>query len=268
VLLLAVVALGEPVLTLPDAAVARRRAAGARRRLTALTSEPAPATFPETAGRAFASGAVSVRGLAAGWNPDRAPALRGLDLDLPAGAKVAVLGRSGSGKSTLGAVLARLLDPRDGTVTIGGVDVRTLPEPAVRGRVVLVGDETDHIFASTVRENLRLARPEAGDEELRAALSRVRLGDWLAGLPDGLGSWLGTGGGTMSGGQVRRFAVARALLADPALLILDEPTEGLDEPTARAVMADLLDASSGRTVLVLTHRTDGLGLVDRVVTLR
>jgi ATP-binding cassette subfamily C protein CydCD len=172
------------------------------------------------------------------------------------------------GKSTLGAVLARLLDPVAGTVTVGGRDVRTMPEAAVRGRIVLVGDDTGHVFASTVRENLRLARPAAGDEELRAVLARVRLDEWLAGLPDGLDTWLGTGGRTMSGGQARRLATARALLAEPDLLILDEPTEGLDEHTARALMDDLLDAAGGRTVLVLTHRTEGLHRTDRVLTLR
>jgi ATP-binding cassette subfamily C protein CydCD len=364
VVLLAVVALGEPMLALPDAAVARRRAAGAARRLAALTNEPPSVTFPvaaeppatvrnttdhpardniagpnqpaetprptttnttdnptrhhntrpnqpaETprptttnttghpargqnagpdrlagtprpagpsmtdrparlAGAAPPAGLgdISVRGLTAGWEARRAPALRDLDLDLPSGSRVAVVGRSGSGKSTLGAVLARLLDPRAGAITAGRRDLRTLPEPALRGRIVLVGDDTDHIFASTVRENLRLARPAATDRDLHAVLSRVCLDGWLATLPDGLDTWLGTGGSTMSGGQSRRLATARALLADPEVLILDEPTEGLDAETAEALMADLLDAAAGRTVLLLTHRTEGLDRVDRVLTL-
>ena len=304
VLLLGVVALAEPVLTLPDAAVARRRAAGAEARLAALTAEPPTATFPPAtatadpdrsataaadpdrpatatadrdrpgtphspAGTSAPRGwELRLRGIVAGWDPAREPALRDLDLDLPAGARVAVLGRSGSGKSTLAAVVARLLDPRAGSIThAGGEDLRALPEAAVRARVVLVGEDTDHVFASTVRENLRLARPGAGDDELRAVLTRVRLDGWLDGLPDGLDTWLGSGGSTMSGGQARRLATARALLADPALLVLDEPTEGLDEPTAEALMADLLDAAAGYGVLLLTHRTDGLDRVDRVLEL-
>jgi ATP-binding cassette, subfamily C, bacterial CydCD len=268
VVLLAMVVLGETVLTLPDAAVARQRAAGARERLAELSAEPLAVTFPAASAAAWpARPDIVVRGLSAGWDPDAAPVLRDLDLSLPAGARVAVTGRSGGGKSTLAAVLARLLDPRDGTITVGGTDLRSLPEAAVRGRIVLVGDDTDHVFASTVRENLRPARPTADDGELRAALTRVRLGDWLDGLPAGLDTWLGTGGSTMSGGQVRRFATARALLADPDLLILDEPTEGLDAPTAAALMADLLNAADGRTVLILTHRTEGLDHVDRVLSL-
>ncbi|MFG1994834.1 thiol reductant ABC exporter subunit CydC [Actinoplanes sp. NPDC048988] len=275
VLLLGMVVLGEQVMTLPDAAVARRRAAGAEGRLAALVAEPPAATFPGRDARGAETGplgggafGVRLQGIVAGWDPEREAVLDGLDLELAAGAKVAVLGRSGSGKSTLAAVVGRLLDPRAGVIALeGGGDLRELAEADVRGRIVLVGDETDHVFASSVRENLRLAKPGATDEELRAVLERVRLGAWLDGLADGLDTWLGSGGSTMSGGQVRRFATARALLAEPGLLILDEPTEGLDVDVAEAVMADLLDAGRGRTVLVLTHRTEGLDRVDRVMTL-
>jgi ATP-binding cassette, subfamily C, bacterial CydCD len=157
-------------------------------------------------------------------------------------------------------VLARLLDPRGGTITAGGRDLCSLPEEAVRGRIVLVGDDTGHVFASTVRENLRLARPAATDEELRAVLRRVR-------LDDDLDRWLGTGGSTISGGQARRLATARALLADPEVLILDEPTEGLDVDLAQDLMNDLLDAARGRTILLLTHRLEGLDRMDEVVDL-
>ncbi|GAA4602560.1 ATP-binding cassette subfamily C protein CydCD [Actinoplanes octamycinicus] len=206
------------------------------------------------AGEWIPDGEVRVSGLVAGWDPEAEPALDGVDLELAAGARIAVTGRSGAGKSTLGAVLGGLLAPRAGDVRVGG-------------RVVLVGDDTGHVFASTVRENLRLAMPAATDPQLVAALRRVGLGPWLAGLADGLDTWLGTGGSTMSGGQRRRFATARALLADPALLILDEPTEGIDEAGAHALMTDLLGAASGRTVLVFAHRTEGLDLVDEIYEL-
>ncbi|GIE36452.1 ABC transporter [Actinoplanes italicus] len=257
VLLLAAVVLGETIVALPEAAIARRRAAAARSRVGMLTSDHAvdpPARrgrngpgqkSPEEAGR---GGPVRVEGLTAGWDAGRAPVLDGLELRLTAGSRTAITGRSGCGKSTLAAVLAGLLAPRAGIVEVGG-------------NAVLVGDETAHVFASTVRENLRLASPAATDSQLEAVLARVGLGGMR------LDAWLGTGGGTISGGQRRRLATARALLADPALLILDEPTEGIDEEGARDLMADLLDAASGRTVLVFAHREEGLDLVDRTFEL-
>jgi ATP-binding cassette, subfamily C, bacterial CydCD len=250
VVLLAVVALGEPVATLPDAAVARRRAAGAEARLAEIGDQPRSATraVPESAD-------VVVEGLVAGWDPDAPPALKGVDLRIARGGSLAVLGSSGGGKSTLAAVLAGLLDPREGTVS----------RP---GKTILVGDAADHVFASTVRENLRLAAPAATDGDLTAALDRVGLGSWLAQQPAGLDTWLGAGGSTISGGQRRRLATARALLAEPDLLILDEPTEGLDEAAADALMTDLLSAAHGRTILLLTHRTEGLNLVGTVTELR
>jgi ATP-binding cassette subfamily C protein CydCD len=285
VLLLGMIVLGETVVALPEAAIARRQAAGAAERVAALTAEPmtmtgatesaggrTDAVRQETGGVGLSGAggggcAVRVRGLVAGWDPERAPAVEGLDLDLPRGSRTAITGRSGSGKSTLAAVLGRLLEARAGWVEIDGTRVGALPDEVFRRRVALVGDETGHVFASTVRENLRLAAPAASDRELVAAARRVGLAEWLDGLPEGLDTWLGTGGSTMSGGQRRRLATARALLVEPELLILDEPTEGIDEAGARELMADLLDAASGRTVLVLAHRGEGLDLVDRVVEL-
>jgi thiol reductant ABC exporter CydC subunit len=286
VVLLGVVVLGEAVVALPEAAIARRRAAGAGRRVASLIEngptvdsgeriapliesgsaatsgerDMAHAGTPsDSASRvsgeqcvanagAVGGGVVRVNGLVAGWDAGRGPVLDGVALELTAGSRTAIMGRSGCGKSTLAAVLAGLLPPTAGNVQVSGA-------------AVLVGEETGHVFASTVRENLRLASPAATDPQLRAVLARVGLG-WMD-----LDAWLGAGGGTISGGQRRRLATARALLADPALLILDEPTEGIDEAGAREMMTDLLSAASGRTVLVLAHRTDGLDLVDRVLEL-
>ncbi|MBB2943686.1 ATP-binding cassette subfamily C protein CydCD [Actinoplanes lutulentus] len=256
VVLLGMITLGETVVALPEAAIARRQAAGAARRVGTLTAQP-PASAMVTLSEASPSSGpdLRVRNLTAGWDRDLPPVLDGFDLELPAGSRTAVTGRSGSGKSTLAAVLGRLIDPWAGTV-------------AFDGKTVLVGDETGHVFASTVRENLRLAAPSATDAQLVATLTRVGLGAWVAALPDGLDTWLGTGGSTISGGQRRRLATARALLAEPDLLILDEPTEGIDEAGAQELMADLLGAASGRTVLIFAHRAEGLDLVDRVIDLQ
>lgn len=273
VVVLVVLALGEPVLGLVDAAVARERSRAAERRLAAVAEQrPSVDERPGRSAAVPARAALEVRGLVAGWDPQRPPALDGLDLRLAPGARVAVMGPSGSGKSTLGAVVARLLDPRAGAVTLGGVDVRDLDAAAVRRRVGLVSEATEHLFATTLRANLALAAPDATDEELVAALVRVRLGEWFARLPDGLDTWLGDGGSTVSGGERRRLAAARALLPRPGVLVLDEPTEGLDEPTAQALIADLLsdeddDGGQRPSVLLLTHRREGVDRCDAVLDL-
>ncbi len=193
--------------------------------------------------------------------------LDGVTLHLPPGRHVAIVGESGCGKSTLAALLLRFLPAESGEVLLAGADVARLSSDDVRRVVGLVADDA-HIFASSLRANLALARPDASDDELLAALRDAQLGDWYDGLPDGLDTWLGPAGALVSGGEGRRLALARSLLADQPVLVLDEPTEGLDAATAETVVRDLLDATTSRTVLLLTHRTEGLDLVDEVYELR
>jgi thiol reductant ABC exporter CydC subunit len=209
---------------------------------------------------------IRVSGLAARWEPDLPDVLRGADLWLPAGQRVAVTGPSGSGKTTLAMVLLRFLDPSAGSVTLAGTDITELDSAAVRS-VIGLCEQDAHIFDSTLRENLRLARPAATDAELRDALRRARLGDWAASLPAGLDTPVGEHGARLSGGQRQRLALARVLLADFPVVILDEPAEHLDEETAGALTADLLTATAGRTVLLITHRPVPGGQVDQVLRL-
>lgn len=257
----------ESLVPLPAAAilVARVRRAGDRL-LELLDTEPAVADPVVLARLPAGPHAIVLDGVRARWMDSSEFVLDGLDLALPPGHRVAVIGASGSGKSTLAALLLRFIDASEGSVSLGGIDVRRLALDDVRGAVGLVADDA-HIFASNLRENLRLARVEASDADLAAAVDRARLGDWFRSLPEGLDTWLGEGGALISGGERRRIALARALLADQPILVLDEPTEGLDEPTARVLIADLLDAAAGRTVLLLTHRPEGLDLVDTVLRL-
>ncbi|MEZ0493719.1 thiol reductant ABC exporter subunit CydD [Kineococcus sp. TBRC 1896] len=270
---LAGVVLLDATRALPDAARAAVRARRAREREAALLATPVPAAEPAdprplpapvTAPRATV---LRVRGLRADWDRTNAtPCLDGVDLDLRTGEVVAVRGPSGSGKSTLAAVLQRFLDPVAGDVLLEGVDVRDLAGDDVRSVVGRVGDD-EHVFATSVRQNLLLAAPGAGDEDLLAVLARVRLGEWLRALPRGLDTHVGDGGAPLSGGERRRLAMARALLADVRVLVLDEPSEGLDEETGRRLVTDLLGARSGCAVLLLAHREEGVDRADRVLDL-
>jgi ATP-binding cassette, subfamily C, bacterial CydC len=194
------------------------------------------------------------------------PAFEGFDLRLDPGRRVALVGPSGAGKTTVTNLLLRFLDPEEGRVTIDGRDLRELRQEDVRRTFALAGQEA-HVFDSTIRENLRLARPGATDDELVEALRRARLDEWVASLPAGLDTLVGEEGTRLSGGQRQRLVVARALLADAPVLLLDEPTAHLDEATAEALVRDVLDAADGRSVLLITHRPEGLDLVDEVVRL-
>ncbi|HYO41860.1 MAG TPA: thiol reductant ABC exporter subunit CydC [Candidatus Limnocylindrales bacterium] len=202
---------------------------------------------------------LRARGLRVRYPGAARDALVGLDLDVAAGTRVLVTGPSGSGKSTLAAACLRFLEPGAGTLEVVGsgsaVDVRAIAGDRVREAIGLC-EQDPHIFDATIADNLRIARPGAPVVALEAALERARLLDWVRSLPAGLETPVGEHGARLSGGQRQRLALARALLADVRILILDEPTEHLDETAARAFVADLGAATDGRTLLVLTHRPD------------
>jgi len=219
---------------------------------------PAPAPQPPVT--------VALEGVTARYPGAVTPALERFDLWLEPGERVALVGPSGAGKTTVTNLLLRFLDPEEGRATLGGSDLRSLRQEDVRSVFALAGQDA-HVFDSTIRENLRLARPQASDGELHEALAKAHLADWVATLPDGLDTLVGEDGRRLSGGQRQRLVVARALLADAPVLLLDEPTAHLDPPTAEALVRDVLDAANGKSVLLITHRPEGLDLVDRIVVL-
>ena len=192
--------------------------------------------------------------------------LDGLRLTVEPGRRVALLGASGAGKTTVVELLQRFIDPDSGRVTLNGRDLREYRQEDVRRAIAVVGQDA-HLFSTSLRDNVRLARPAADDGAVEHVLRQARLWDWVRDLPDGLDTQVGEAGSALSGGQRQRVALARALLADAPVLVLDEPTAHLDPPTAEALMHDLLTAAPGRSILLVTHRPEGLDLVDDVVVL-
>ncbi len=256
----------EAVLGLPAAALALARTRAGAARVFEVVDAPLVVHDP-TNPVAMPAGPrhLVAAGLRARWHPDAPLALDGVDLDLPPGHRVAVVGPSGAGKSTLAAVLLRFLD-HEGTVSLDGVDLADLADDDVRTATTALTQEP-HVFDTSLEENLRIGRREASHEQMVAVLERVHLGGWLSGLPDGLRTPLGAHGSGLSGGEAQRLALARVLLADRPVVVLDEPTEHLDPATADALTADLLALTEGRSLVYVTHRLAGLDEVDEVLVL-
>ncbi|MBB4982440.1 ATP-binding cassette subfamily C protein CydCD [Streptomyces sp. SFB5A] len=267
VIVLTPLAAFEAVTGLPLAVQYRQRVKRSAERVFEVLDAPVPVQEPRTPAAPPASPfPLELSGLSARYAGQERLALDGFGLTLEAGRRVAVVGASGSGKTTLAQVLLRFLDVEHGTYRLGGVPAWELDGDAVRRLVGLCAQDA-HLFDSSVRENLRLAKVGADDGELREALRRARLLDWVDGLPAGLDTLVGEHGSRLSGGQRQRLALARALLADFPVLVLDEPAEHLDLTTADALTDDLLRATEGRTTVLITHRLHGLDAVDEVVVL-
>jgi len=208
--------------------------------------------------------AVALENVRARYAPGERAALDGVSLRLEPGCRVALVGPSGAGKTTVVNLLLRFLDPEAGRVTLAGRDLRDYRQEDVR-RVIAVAGQDSHLFSASIRENVCLARPGASDEDVERVLRRAGLWSWVAGLPDGLDTAVGEEGRELSGGQRQRLVLARALLVDAPVLVLDEPTAHLDPPTARALVDDVFAAAGHRSVLLITHRAEGLDLVEEII---
>ena len=270
VIVLTPLALTDTVQAVGVAASTLRRSSAAVGRLFQVLDTPPvtapPPAHPEPLPESAPGPRISLRGVAARWPGSDRDAVSGIDLDLEPGRRIVVLGESGSGKSTLLAVLLGFLTPTAGTITIDGVDVARCDPDQVR-TVFAWCDQRAHLFDSSLAENIRLARPEAGDEQVADALRSAGAGTWLDGLPDGLNTRVGEHGQAVSGGERQRVALARAMLAGRPVLLADEPAAHLDEATADAVTGLILRPPGDRCVVLVTHRPDDAAHGDVVVQL-
>jgi ATP-binding cassette subfamily C protein CydC len=209
---------------------------------------------------------IAIRGLRFSYPGAERTALDGLDLDLPEGRRLAVVGATGSGKTTLLNLLLRFWAPDAGEIRLGGAPLAAFRGEDLRSRITLVSQHT-HLFDASIRENLLLAAPGASEGRIEQACATAQISDFIAGLPEGYDTWVGETGVRVSGGQARRIAIARALLRDAPILLLDEPTEGLDAPTERALMDALHRLMQGRSVLLIAHRPMALAEMDEILVL-
>ncbi len=263
VLALTPLATAELVAALPDAALRLAAAVPAGRRILALDRLPTPVTEPEVPRPVAAGRALAARDLAVRWPSAAHDAVDGVGLSLDRDRRIVLTGPTGSGKTSVLAALMRLIDPAEGSVTLDEVDTLEMAGDDVRSRIAWCGPHT-HLFDSTLRQNLLLARPGATEEQLRECVRRAGLAGWVARLPEGLGTRVGAHGGAVSGGERQRIGLARALLSDRPILLLDEPTAHLDADTAARVCEDLLDVTAGRMAIVVTHRPQELAGLPQV----
>ena len=265
-IILAVLASFEAVFPLPTAYQYLGRTREAGRRLLEIVDSKPEVIFPGQSATRPRHFGVRFENVCFRYNQKAGWALRDVDFKIHPSRRVAVIGETGSGKSTLIHLLVRFRDPDAGRIQIGGVDVRNFGESDLRRHISVVAQQP-HMFNATLRENLLMARPGAEEDELLDALKSAQLLDFVSVLPDGLDTWIGEAAKLLSGGQARRVAVARAMLHDGPLWVLDEPTEGLDPVTEGRMMAAIKAQTAGRSLLLMTHRLIDLDWMDYIVML-
>jgi ABC-type multidrug transport system fused ATPase/permease subunit len=266
-LVMAVMSSFEAVLPLPQAFQYLDNSLEAARRLfeivdadPAVVDPPSPLPDPNRYG-------LQVANLCFSYDRGEVSALEGVSFDLPEGARLAVVGPSGAGKSTLVHLLLRFWEYEDGQILLGGQELRQYSQEGLR-EVIAVVSQKAHLFNATVRENLLLGRPEATESAMIRAAQQAQIHEFIESLPEGYDTWIGEQGLRLSGGERQRLAIARAILKDAPILILDEPTSHLDALTEREVMETLQGLAAGRTTLIISHRLVGLQGVDEILVLQ
>lgn len=234
------------------------------RRITQITEQQPEVTFSQQTPQSFSQVALTLNEVTFSYPQQSAPALKDISLQVAAGEHIAILGRTGCGKSTLLQLLTRAWDPANGQIQLNGQPLSVLSETTLRQAMSVVPQRV-HLFSATLRDNLLLAAPQVSDARLAEILARVGLEKLLE--DSGLDSWLGEGGRQLSGGELRRLAIARALLHDAPLMLLDEPTEGLDATTESQILDLLSEVMRDKTVLMVTHRLRGLARFNQIIVM-
>ena len=254
----------EAILPLPAAYQTLGKISAAALRIRTIAEAPVAVTFPQQPAKEIADSRIRFDSLDFSYpGSTQAAAVRGINLDIHHQTHLAIVGPSGCGKTTLAHLLTRFWDPDRGEITIGGTTLQKFNEAQLRQMVTLVSQKS-HIFNATLRDNLLIAAPGATDEQLWRVLKRAQLADFVAALPHQLSTWAGEGGARLSGGEARRLVLARALLKDAPIWVLDEPTEGLDNHTRQQFNQTLFTTLKGKTAIFITHTTDVLEQVERV----
>ncbi len=242
---------------------AQRAAASGQRVFEILDTEPQVPEPAHPVPLPAGGGHVRLEGVTFGYEPDR-PVLRDLDLDIPAGRTVAIIGPTGSGKSTITQLIPRFYDPQQGRVEVDGADVRDVALDDIRRTVGMVTQDP-FLFSDTVRANICFGRPEATDADVELAARMAQADTFIRALPEGYDTVVGERGFTLSGGQRQRVAIARAILVDPRILVLDEATASVDASTEREISRALANVMEGRTTIIIAHRLSTISLADEIV---
>jgi ATP-binding cassette subfamily B protein len=246
--------------------MAQRATASGARIFQLLDRAPTLISPPDAPPLPPGHGHVRFEGVTMRYAPGGAPALRDINLDVPAGRTVALVGATGSGKTTLAALIARLYDPTEGRVLIDGADLREVDVAAVRRAVAITGDDP-FLFSTSVHDNIAYSRADASRAEVEEAARRAQADEFIRALPMGYDTRIGERGLSVSGGQRQRLAIARALLADPRILVLDDATSSVDASTEREIKLALAEVMAGRTTFIIAHRASTIALADEVVVL-